>query len=431
MDLSRSRRRLDQIPRELYAAAGWLVTRAALYLAATGHAPNPWRDEENADVSVVFSRWAQVLHGGHFPPTSDVSWQYPPAAAWVMLVPRHLARWMGVDYASAFFRLMLLVDLLTTVLLVLLARRYGRWSGVFFWLGVIPLIGPMVLARFDLLTALSVAAFCLSRSPLLAGVFGGFGAALKVWPAVMALGVPWERRRLLRTVLGFVTGATVVTAGTMLLLPGGTGFLHAERGRGLEIESVAAFPFLLMEHTGSHRWTTGQSSGSIEVSGPGVKAVAGLMIWLSAAGLIALTATVWRFRSRRRAAWAVEIPLVALLILLVTSRVLSPQYMMWAAVLMAACLCYPDHRQKRAARYLVAVVALTTLDYPIGFFDLMNGAPSGLEIVSLRNAALVVVLAVAWYGLLSRDHSTDAGTGTDTDETEDTMLVEDASGYPA
>ncbi|MEY9905084.1 hypothetical protein ABIA35_001300 [Catenulispora sp. MAP12-49] len=401
VDLTSFRQYLVRAPRELYAAAGWLITRVALYLAATGHIPNPWRVQENTDVSAFYTGWSQILRNGHFPPSSDVFWQYPPAAAWAMLIPRYLADWTGIDYVPAFMRFMLLADLVTTVLLVLLARRNGRWAGVFFWLGVIPLIGPMVLARFDLLTAVFVAAFCLSRSPFVAGLFGGVGAAVKVWPGVLVLGVPLDRRQLIRSVAGFVTGAAVVTAVTMVLMSGGTGFLHAEKSRGLEIESVAAFPFLLLEHTNPDRWSSGLSYGSIEVSGPGVQAVAACMVFVTAAALIALMASVWKFRSRRRDSWAVEVPLVALLILLVTSRVLSPQYMVWAAVLMAACLCYPDHRQKRAARYLVAVFILTTLDFPIGFPDLVNGDPSGIEIVSLRNAALVVVLVVAWYGLLS------------------------------
>ncbi|MEY9929628.1 hypothetical protein ABH926_004268 [Catenulispora sp. GP43] len=392
---------LRRLRPEVYAAAGWLVTRLALYLTASGHLPDPWRSEESYDVSGAYRGWAHVLHGGHFPPTSDVFWQYPPAVAWVMLIPRHLAAWMGVDYAPAFMRFMLLADLVTTILLVVLARREGRWSGVFFWLVAIPLLGPMVLDRFDLLTALAVAAFCVSRSPFVAGLFGGLGAALKIWPAVLALGVDWERRRLIRSLLGFVAGAVVVTAATMLMLPGGTGFLHAQKSRGLEIESVAAFPFLLLEHANPARWHTGLAYGSIEVSGPGVRGVAPSMVWLTAATLVALVATVWKYRSRRRPSWTVEIPLVALLILLVTSRVLSPQYMIWAVVLMAACLCYRDHRQKYAARYLLAAVALTTLDYPIGFIDLYGNAPSAIEIVSLRNALLIAVLVTAWYGLFS------------------------------
>lgn len=408
MDPAPFRQRLVRTPREPLAAAGWLVTRLALYLAAAGHLPNPWRAQENIDVRVVYAGWAGLLHDGHtFPPTADVFWQYPPAAAWAMLIPRYLADWTGADFVPSFMRFMLLADLATTVLLVLLARRNGRWAGVFFWLGVIPLLGPLVLVRFDLLTAVSVAAFCLSRSPFVAGLFGGLGAALKVWPGVLALGTPWERRALVRSVSGFAAGAVAITAATMMLFPGGTGFLHAEKSRGLEVESVAAFPFLVLEHANPDRWSTGLSFGSIEVSGPGVQAVADCLVWLSAAALIALPATVWRFRSRRRASWAVEIPLVALLILMVTSRVLSPQYMVWATVLMAACLCHPGHRQKRAAWYLVIVVALTTLDFPIGFPGLVNNDPSAIEIVSLRNAALIVVLAVAWYGLLSRDRDTD------------------------
>jgi hypothetical protein len=397
--------RLRRMRQELYVAVGWLVTRLALYLAAAGHLHDPWRDEESYDVSGAYRGWAHVLHGGHFPPTSDVFWQYPPAVAWVMLIPRHLASWMGIDYAPAFMRFMVLADLVTTVLLVVLARRHRRWTGVWFWLVAIPLLGPMVLERFDLLTALAVAVFCVSRSPFVAGLFGGVGAALKVWPGVLVLGVDGERRRLIRSLLGFAAGAFVITAGTMMLLPGGTGFLHAQKSRGLEIESVAAFPFLLLEHANPARWHTGLAYGSIEVSGPGVHAVAKSMVFLTAAALAALIATVWKYRARRRPGWTVEIPLVALLILLVTSRVLSPQYMVWTVVLMAACLCYPDHRQKYASRYLLVAVVLTTLDYPIGFIDLYSNDPSAIEIVSLRNAVLIAVLVTAWYGLFSNDRA--------------------------
>ncbi|BFO20807.1 hypothetical protein SHKM778_71950 [Streptomyces sp. KM77-8] len=64
------------------------------------------------------------------------------------------------------------------------------------WVAGVPLLGPTVYARYDVMvTAVAVAALLAAvRRPRLAGVLMGFGAVVKVWPALLLVGVRrWGR----------------------------------------------------------------------------------------------------------------------------------------------------------------------------------------------------------------------------------------------
>uniref|UniRef100_UPI00117EA84E glycosyltransferase 87 family protein n=1 Tax=Streptomyces viridosporus TaxID=67581 RepID=UPI00117EA84E len=168
----------------------WGLTRTALLLCVLKVIVFPGPDV-TSDVSVIYRGWYEVLRTGTFP-LDDVTWQYPPAAALAILSPGLLP---FLEYATAFFVLALLADLAVLALLGYAGRRPGRSPrGAWVWVAGVPLLGPTVYARYDVMvTAVAVAALLAgARHPRLMGALAGFGALLKVWPALLLLGV---RRR--------------------------------------------------------------------------------------------------------------------------------------------------------------------------------------------------------------------------------------------
>lgn len=63
----------------------WLLTRILLVLMVTGVLKIAPLDV-TTDVSVIYHSWFRVLQTGTFP-MDDVTWQYPPGAALVILAP--------------------------------------------------------------------------------------------------------------------------------------------------------------------------------------------------------------------------------------------------------------------------------------------------------------------------------------------------------
>ena len=147
-----------------------------------------------SDVSVIYRGWYEVLRAGTFP-VADVTWQYPPAAALAILSPALLP---FLEYASAFFVLGFLADRPPSVLLLYAGLRPGRsLRGAWLWVAGVPLLGPTVYARYDVMvTAVAVAALLAgARRPRVLGALAGFGGAAEGVAGAAARGSAGRRRR--------------------------------------------------------------------------------------------------------------------------------------------------------------------------------------------------------------------------------------------
>ncbi|HEY9330191.1 MAG TPA: glycosyltransferase 87 family protein, partial [Streptomyces sp.] len=168
------------------AFAVWALTRSLLLLCVIKVIVVPGPDV-TSDVSVIYHGWYDVLSSGSYP-QSDVTWQYPPAAALAILSPGLLP---FLDYASAFFVLAFLCDALVLGLLLYAGRGAARrTAGAWVWVAGVPLLGTTAYARYDVMvTAVAVAALLAGiRHPRLLGALAAFGALLKVWPALVLAG---------------------------------------------------------------------------------------------------------------------------------------------------------------------------------------------------------------------------------------------------
>jgi hypothetical protein len=346
------------------------------------------------DVSVIYRGWYQVLRTGTFP-LEDVTWQYPPAAALAIRSPALLP---FLDYATAFFALAFLADLVVLALLRYAGTRPGRTRrGMWLWAVGVPLLGPTVYARYDVMvTAVAVAALLAgTRHPRAMGALAAFGALVKVWPALLLLGVA-------RRTAWVSAAATAVTLAALfaLSMPGAFAFLAFQRDRGTEVESLGALVFHLARH---HGWEGRVllHYGSVEFLGPYVGTVSAAALLLSAVAFGWLV--VWRLRARRFAPHTpAEAAFVAVLMFTTTSRVISPQYMVWLIGLAAVCLCFRDSRLAGPAYLVLAATLLTVLEFPVWFAHVVASDWLGVLLLSARNGLLVIATLLAalklWRG---------------------------------
>ncbi|MFE2867772.1 glycosyltransferase 87 family protein [Embleya sp. NPDC059259] len=373
-------------------ASVWVATRLLLLLTAMDVVPNPW-PFVTGDARAIYREWFYVLRSGTFP-ADDVRWQYPPGAAGVLLLPGLLP----FDYATSVYLVIVIADAVVLWLLARTIRRGGLPHGAALWVVAVPLLGPIVLARYDLaVTAPTVAALLLiggrrGDRTRLAGLLAGVATAVKVWPVLIFVGLR-GRTRTARVYGWTLLGGAAVVLGCAAVLPGAFAFVGFQRERGIEVESVFAMGFHLATRFG---WSgeVRESYGSLEFHGPYVLAVGRLGLVAGVLGFGWLVC--WRVRAGRfTGATACDAALCAVLIFVVTSRVISPQYLVWLIGLAAVCLVRPDTTQRPVAVLLLCAMPLTLLEFPIWFGELLGSRPHAVFVLGLRNALLVAATVVS------------------------------------
>jgi len=365
----------------------WLATRTALYW----HATVPGRD---GDAGLYQQWYACCFSHGTFP-VADPMWQYPPGAGLVFWLPGRLPG----GYVDDFMVLAIGCDLAITVMLWLSARRGGSLAGAWYWVCGVPLLGPVIVGRFDVVpVALSVAALCVARRASVRGALIGAAAAVKVWPVTLLAGMaPGQQRR------GVAAAAAVFAAVCAISASGTASFLAHQNARGVEIESVAATPFMIWRQAG---WpgTVVYRFGAYQLSG----GHAALALDASRLGLVLVVAAVigWRLmiargRARWRPEFAADAPLAATLLFLVASPVLSPQYLLWVIGLAAACLATGQTTQRPVALAVLAAAGLTQLIFPIWWDRLVYGSDPVTAVLAARNVLLVLAAVLSCWRILS------------------------------
>ncbi|MFJ7527468.1 glycosyltransferase 87 family protein [Streptomyces griseus] len=390
--------------------AVWALTRAGLLACVFKVVTVPGPDV-TVDVSVIYRGWYEVLLTGTYP-LDDVTWQYPPGAALAVLSPALLPFW---EYATAFFVLVLVCDALVLGLLLYAGWRPGiRAAGAWVWIAGVPLLGPTVYARYDLMvTAVAVAALLAGvRRPRALGALAAFGALLKGWPALLLVGV-----RKGRPTRAAWTSAALSAAGLAaafaLWMPGAFAFLAFQRDRGTEIESLGALVFHLARRFG---WEgrVELRYGSMEFVGPRVELVSTLALGLAVLALGWLL--LWRLRARLFAVRTpAEAAFTAVLLFTVTSRVISPQYVVWLVGLAAVCLVFRGTAMTLPAVLVLAAAGVTLLEFPIGFGRVVASDAWGVTLLVVRNGLLVAASLIAarrlWRSTVPGRPGTEAAPG--------------------
>jgi Glycosyltransferase family 87 len=378
-------------------SAAWLATRALMLWTMTyAAASRPLgRGGVAREVYGLYVHWYGVLAHGAFP-AHDPLWQYPPGAGPVLLAPGLLP---GLTYFQAFVALALTADAAVTAALTRAGRRPGHSRrGAVYWICCLPLLVHLPLARYDVqVTAFAVIALLtLSRSPRACGALAALGGLMKVWPVLVLLGV--ARGRSARGV--WTSAALTGTAAFALLalsFDDPLAFVLQQGGRGVQIESFGGTVLSLARHAG---WQGGvrYQYGAMEFTGRYVGAVAGASLALTgvAFGLLLL----WRLRAGRwTAATPYDAALTAVLLFTVTSRVISPQYMVWLLGLAAVCLTSRHTAQRPVTALIALAAAVSTVVYPVMYHEVVICSWTGTALMLLRNALLAAAAVLSFARL--------------------------------
>jgi hypothetical protein len=282
------------------------------------------------------------------------------------------------------------------------------------WILGVALLGPVSLTRFDMAAAAFTVAAMLTTS-LAGSALLGAGAGVKLWPGLLAVlpGHRVGRERPAARAVALVVGTVLVTA-PMLVLDAATAVsaLAHQASRGLQVESLAATPFVLAHMVGLAP-AADYSYGSFQISGALAAALALAAICIGAGAVCLVVRDAWlpeapRFVLRRLpAAWARSRadsrhpgpPLATsatalLLCMLATYRVLSPQYLLWPLATVCVAVARREAGSRRTAGLLLGAAALTQIVYPWRYNDLIQGR-SGASLLLLSRNGLLVAAAIS------------------------------------
>ena len=371
------------------------------------------------DIGLYLDKARQLVAG--LVPYRDYPLEYPPGALIPMVAPYLAALSRSVDL-EAYKVLFAGWEALLLLALGLVVERIGdRIGGRATALRLLVLTIGAALAitwRYDLfpaLLAMLAVWAALERRLAVVGVALGVGALAKRYPVVLlpALALPWlmplDLRGLLR--LGAIFGLTVVLGLLPFVALAGDNafaFLDYQVGRGLQIESIGGGLLLLLGLLSGKPTDLSFGFGAVQVEGVLAKDVLALLPVLTVVGFAALAwLGIRRLRDEGRpdatpndgnetwlgvrATTLVSIAFASLLVLLVTSKVYSIQYVVWILPFLALLHGWPF-------RLGVAIAALTMPIHPILYADLVEQEALPILVLNLRNA-LVVALALRLFAL--------------------------------
>ncbi len=216
---------------------------------------------------------------------------------------------------------------------------------------------------------------------------------VKAWPIFVLFG-EWDGRRLLRSAVAALTVVAAILLASEALFGGSFGFLGNQGGRGLQVEAVAASPWELRQVITGKGAPVQERSGTLEIASHLADAVGKALDALAIVVLAAVSAWWWlRERAIRRGrrdladlALSRDLVFTAILLLIVVSRVLSPQYLIWMVGLCAVVLSSSRTRVARPAWVVVGAIVLTA-----GLYQ----SPANFLIRNLALAAAAIDASIA------------------------------------
>ena len=391
----------------------FLAVHAWLALEGTVDRPSTFHDVD------LYRHWVGLgLHGGQWP-VLDYPWVYPPGALAPMFVAAVAGTMHTTTYAVVWCGLVTLLDLIAVLVLI----RRGNLRGAWWWIGFQTLLGLIAMGRLDAIaTPIMVIALSLAlERPRLSAALLTVGAWIKVAPGAVVVALAAAVRRPVRDVIvpavvtcAVIVGAVVAGGGAANLLS----FLSTQGTRGLQVESVAATPWVLAASADRNIVIAfNQPIVTFEITGPGTATVAKALDVALLLAFIVLAALIWRAR-RRGPHVLLTAALATLALQIVLNKVGSPQFISWLAAPVAVALSHglgSSDRPARPAReewhswrvlavLLLAVAGLTQAVYPIGYGGLLTAHLTMALVLAVRNLLVVAVLAMTVVALVRAGH---------------------------
>lgn len=368
------------------------------------------------DVVLVYEPWStSAATGGTIMGVTE-PWVYPALALVPMLIAKGIAVLLapilgGSAYLVAWAVLVTAVDALGMAVLLAGRRSIARRRAAWFWTAAIVLLGPIAMYRIDAIAVpltITAGVWLFSR-PAVAGALLAVGAWIKVWPgAILLAAIVLLRRRLRMLAAALVVTAAV--AGLVLLLGGGRfllSFLTEQTGRGLQIEAVAATPFLWSAVAGRHWIEYSSEILTFQIGGPGTGLVADLLTPLMALVVLAVAAlaVLWLRDGADPVRLLPPTAMALMAALIICNKVGSPQFQTWLLAPVVLWFLYDRRRAGWPAAIVLALCALTHAIYPVTYDGLLHAEVLPVALVTARNAVVIVLGVVAVRALMRTPRS--------------------------
>jgi hypothetical protein len=259
------------------------------------------------------------------------------------------------------------------------------------------LLGPIAYLRLDLVPAVATI-WALERAAagawLTSGAWIGFGTVVKLYP-VLLLPVVWLRSRR----ASIVVGAAVVAIAGLAPLAGSLEELarsvigyHSERG--IQVESSWGLILLIASRFG-YPVSVAYNFGAFHAGAGISRDFEWAALALSAAVAVGALWSSARARGHTDLASVATLLFGVLALILCTSSVLSPQFLLWVIALAAAAACRQSRGVERAVIALAFAAGLSQLIYPYAYDRLLAAQGIALLLLGARNLLLATAGVVA------------------------------------
>jgi hypothetical protein len=378
-----------------------------LYLAAASSPTTGlWSRHFRGDVD-TYEFYAQKTHNEI--PIRDFPLEYPPASLVVILPPMWVQEALqhagiAVSYTALFKTAMLICGLLIVFIVASTANfLWGdprRVLAAVVAVGVSPLaLGPISISWYDMWpTLLTIAAVGLFVRRQLTAAFAllGFAIAAKLFglvllPLLLVQALRWVGwKRTLAPFAAFLATTAICFGTAAILSVRGLRYPFSYLiNRPVEIESTAGSIVGLEHIAGWRKAGTHVSYGSMNFEGTHA---AHLGVVIAIVGAVALLALWWRSAMVSLSPQALIARSTAVIaIAIASSKVFSPQYLVWLVPFVALTL-------RRAALLTLAVaVVLTRLWFP-EHWQHFNNIPPMFALAAPRNLAIWLLAIVLIFG---------------------------------
>ncbi len=384
----------------------WIMGIAAVIVWV---GPMQWINGAVAQISdiPVYEEAYRQMAGGAFP-YRDFGLEYPPLAAAVFW----FAGLLPASYGTAFSFLMMIAMVLTVVAVTLTARALGlslarqvAAGGITAFLPV--LLGGLVGTRFDLVLAALVAWMLwavVSDRMTTAWVLLAVAVLVKLVPLafIPVLLIVHMRRHggsdALRSALAGLGVLLVVTLPLALLAPSGLwDSVSYHLDRPLQLESTGAAYLMSMRLLAGIPLAVDTSFGSQGLAGEAPDLMALISTVLLVVLVLAIALTVLKLVNTQPPAADSTIFVAGIaatsVALLVAGKVLSPQFLVW---IVPEAVRVRGRYGWAAAIVTAASLLLTQAYFPRAYWELVALQDPEMGLLVLRNAVLVVLLALVW-----------------------------------
>ncbi|ADO26452.1 hypothetical protein Cp29156_1152 [Corynebacterium pseudotuberculosis] len=334
--------------------------------------------------------------------------EYPEVGTW----PINLLGWITGSnlehFIIGFVIMCLLVDALFYAFLVT-SRWRGRTIAALYWCAFGLATMQVFILRLDIVPGVLVglAALSLFSHPYVASWILAFATSMKLWPGVLAAGLvgKFSSGKSWLRLLSFAVA--LLAFGSIVYIQGGWERLLSpltyQSDRGLQIESLPATLFMYRAITSPEDYEVFYAaSKSFEIIGPGVETAASISTWLMGATVVFVLLWALKhflfgtWRAYPTLCWSIAVALL----LIVTNKVLSPQYIIWVGPLVAIALLV---RPKSVfavieALIMVALAYFSWQVYPQNYPSIMQvpfDHTDGVNALVIRNVLYLVATAVA------------------------------------